>query len=100
MTLRKFSIKIKDGEKLEAGIEGSATFNIEDKKLSTSFDFKYTEYEDDGKTVDEEFNIKASLKLNLNPTVIGEINLKEIADVSVTINGLEVWADAFLDELD
>ena len=98
---QSFKIEVKDGTELEAIIEGSTAFKItDDKKLSTSFDFKYTEYEDDGKTVDEEFNIKASLKLNLNPTVIGEINLKEIADVSVTINGMEVWADAFLDELD
>ena len=98
---QSFKIEVKDGTELEAIIEGSTAFKItDDKKLSTSFDFKYTEYEDDGKTVVEEFNIKASLKLNLNPTVIGEINLKDIADVSVTINGMEVWADAFLDELD
>lgn len=93
---QEFNFVGKDG----AVFAGSLNFKIEDNMLSTSFDFKYTEYEDDGETVDEEFNIKASLKLNLNPTVIGEINLKEIADVSVTINGLEVWADAFLDELD
>ena len=99
---QEFSIEIKDGEKLEARIEGSATFKIEDKKLSTSFDFKYIEYEDDGKTVDEEFNIKASLKLDLKftPTEFEHLNLNNIADVSVTINGMEVWADAFLDELD
>lgn len=99
---QEFSIKIKDGEKLEAGIEGSATFNIEDKKLSTYFDFKYIEYEDDVEKVDEEFNIKASLKLDLNltPTEFEHLNLNNIADVSVTINGMEVWADAFLDELD
>ena len=93
---QEFNFVGKDG----AVFAGSLDFKIEDNMLSTSFDFKYTEYEDDGKTVDEEFNIKASLKLNLNPTVIGEINLKDIADVSVTINGMEVWADAFLDELD
>ena len=98
---QEFSIAIKDGETLEAKIEGTTILKItDDKKLSTSFDFKYTEYEDDGKTVDEEFNIKASLKLNIKLSEIGEINLKDIADVSVTINGMEVWADAFLDELD
>ena len=99
---QKFSIEIKDGEKLEARIEGSATFKIEDKKLSTSFDFKYIEYEDDVEKVDEEFNIKASLKLDLNltPTKFEHLNLDNIADVSVTVNGMEVWADAFLDELD
>ena len=99
---QEFSIKIKDGEKLEAGIEGSATFKIEDKKLSTYFDFKYIEYEDDVEKVDEEFNIKASLKLDLNltPTAFEHLNLNNIPDISVTINGMEVWADAFLDELD
>ena len=100
---QSFKIEVKDGTELEAIIEGSTAFKItDDKKLSTSFDFKYTEYEDDGKTVDEEFNIKASLKLDLNftPTEFEHLNLNNIADVSVTINGMEVWADAFLDELD
>ena len=99
---KEFSIEIKDGEKLEARIEGSATFKIEDKKLSTSFDFKYIEYEDDVEKVDEAFNIKASLKLDLNltPTAFEHLNLNNIPDISVTINGMEVWADAFLDELD
>lgn len=101
--VQSFKIEVKDGTELEAIIEGSTAFKItDDKKLSTSFDFKYTEYEDDGKTVDEEFNIKASLKLDLNftPTEFEHLNLNNIADVSVTINGMEVWADAFLDELD
>ena len=93
---QEFNFVGKDG----AVFAGSLDFKIEDNMLSTSFDFKYTEYEDDGKTVDEEFNIKASLKLNIKLSEIGEINLKDIADVSVTINGMEVWADAFLDELD
>lgn len=100
---QSFKIEVKDGTELEAIIEGSTAFKItDDKKLSTSFDFKYTEYEDDGKTVDEEFNIKASLKLDLKftPTEFEHLNLNNIADVSVTINGMEVWADAFLDELD
>ena len=96
---QKFKIEVKDGSELEATIEGSTTFKItDDKKLSTSFNFTYIEY-DDGKEEDK-FDISASLKLNLNPTGIGEINLKNIADVKVTINGMEVWADAFLDELD
>ena len=96
---QEFSIKVKDGDEIEATIEGSTTFKItDDKKLSTSFNFTYIEY-DDGKEEDK-FDISASLKLNLNPTGIGEINLKNIADVKVTINGMEVWADAFLDELD
>ena len=98
---QEFSIAIKDGETLEAKIEGTTILKItDDKKLSTSFDFKYTEYEDDGKTIDEEFNLNASLLLNINPASIGDINLKLIENAKVTINGMEVWADAFLDELD
>ena len=98
---QEFSIAIKDGETLEAKIESTTILKItDDKKLSTSFDFKYTEYEDDGKTIDEEFNLNASLLLNINPASIGDINLKLIENAKVTINGMEVWADAFLDELD
>lgn len=98
---QQFSIDIKDGEVLEARIEGTTVFKItDDKKLSTSFDFKYTEFEDDGKTIDEEFNLNASLLLNIYPASIGDINLKLIENAKVTINGMEVWADAFLDELD
>lgn len=95
---QEFNFVGKDG----AVFAGSLDFKIEDNMLSTSFDFKYIEYEDDGKTVDEEFNIKASLKLDLKftPTEFEHLNLNNIADVSVTINGMEVWADAFLDELD
>lgn len=96
---QKFSIDIEDGK--VARIEGTTVFKItDDKKLSTSFDFKYTEYEDDGKTVDEEFNLNASLLLNINPSIFSDINLELIENAKVTINGMEVWADAFLDELD
>ena len=87
---------------MEAKIEGTTILKItDDKKLSTSFDFKYTEYEDDGKTIDEEFNLNASLLLNINnPSIFSDINLELIKNAKVTINGMEVWADAFLDELD
>ena len=96
---QKFKIEVKDGSELEATIEGSTTFKItDDKKLSTSFNFTYIEY-DDGKEEDK-FDISASLKMNLNPMSLVDIKLKDIADVKVTINGMEVWADAFLDELD
>ena len=96
---QKFKIEVKDGSELEATIEGSTTFKItDDKKLSTSFNFTYIEY-DDGKEEDK-FDISAPLKMNLNPMSLVDIKLKDIADVKVTINGMEVWADAFLDELD
>ena len=96
---QKFKIEVKDGSELEATIEGSTTFKItDDNKLSTSFNFTYIEY-DDGKEEDK-FDISASLKMNLNQMSLVDIKLKDIADVKVTINGMEVWADAFLDELD
>ena len=96
---QKFKIEVKDGSELEATIEGSTTFKItDDKKLSTSFNFTYIEY-DDGKEEDK-FDISASLKMNLNQMSLVDIKLKDIADVKVTINGMEVWVDAFLDELD
>lgn len=93
--------EISDGKTEKPIIEGTTTFKkTDDKKLSTSFVFTYTEYEDDGITVDEEFNIKVSLLLNISPLDFIDINKKIIEGVSVTVNGMDVWADAFLDELD
>lgn len=98
---QKFSLDIKDDGELEARIEGSFLFKITDeKKLSSTFDFKYTEYEDDGTTEDEEFTLQASLSFDLNPLSIADIKLSKIIDASVKINGMDVWTDAFLEELE
>lgn len=84
----------------EATISGSTTFKAADGKLTISFDLSYTEF-DDGKA-DENFHVEGSFSLDLDPKDFTDIlnNLKNIADVTIKINGMNVWADAFLAELD
>ncbi|MDY5057271.1 MAG: hypothetical protein SPE84_07930, partial [Bullifex sp.] len=96
----KVEIKIKDGEEVEATISGSTTFKAADGKLTISFDLTYTEY-DDGKT-EEDFSVEGSFSLDLDPKSFTDIlnNLKNIADVTIKVNGMNVWAEAFLAELD
>ena len=93
----KVEIPIKDGE---ATISGSTTFKAADGKLTISFDLSYTEF-DDGKA-DENFHVDGSFSLDLDPKDFTDIlnNLKNIADVTIKVNGMNVWADAFLAELD
>ena len=93
----KVEIPIKDGE---ATISGSTSFKAADGKLTISFDLTYTEY-DDGKA-DENFHVEGSFSLDLDPKSFTDIlnNLKNIADVTIKVNGMNVWADAFLAELD
>lgn len=93
----KVEIPIKDDE---ATISGSTTFKAADGKLTISFDLTYTEY-DDGKT-EEDFSVEGSFSLDLDPKSFTDIlnNLKNIADVTIKINGMNVLADAFLAELD
>ena len=84
----------------EATISGSTTFKAADGKLTISLDLSYTEF-DDGKA-DENFHVEGSFSLDLNPKDFTDIlnNLKNIADVTIKVNGMNVWADAFLAELD
>ena len=84
----------------EATISGSTSFKAADGKLTISFDLTYTEY-DDGKA-DENFHVEGSFSLDLGPKDFTDIlnNLKNIADVTIKVNGMNVWADAFLAELD
>ena len=93
-------LEIKDGEELEAKISGSTIFKAAGGKLTISLDLRYTEY-DDGKA-DENFHVEGSFLLDLNPKDFTDIlnNLKNIADVTIKVNGMNVWADAFLAELD
>ena len=84
----------------EATISGSTSFKAADGKLTIFFDLTYTEY-DDGKA-DENFHVEGSFSLDLGPKDFTDIlnNLKNIADVTIKVNGMNVWADAFLAELD
>ena len=84
----------------EATISGSTSFKAADGKLTISFDLTYTEY-DDGKA-DENFHVEGSFSLDLGPKDFTDIlnHLKNIADVTIKVNGINVWADAFLAELD
>ena len=93
----KVEIPIKDGE---ATISGSTTFKAADGKLTISLDLSYTEF-DDGKA-DENFHVEGSFSLALDPKDFTDSlnNLKNIADVTIKVNGMNVWADAFLAELD
>ncbi len=95
-----------DGEK-EAEIVGSVVFKVENNKFVTSFNFKYTEY-DDG-AIEDTIAIEASMTFGLNVSSITDISdldiekLVKLLDgnsVSVKVNGMEVWAEAFIDELD
>ena len=93
-------IKIKDGEEVEATISGSTTFKEADGKLTISLDLSYTEFDDD--KADENFHVEGSFSLDLDPKSFTDIlnNLKNIADVTIKVNGMNVWADAFLAGLD
>ena len=84
----------------EATISGSTRFKAADGKLTISLDLSYTEF-DDGKA-DENFHVEGSFSLDLDPKSFTDIlnNLKNIADVTIKVNGMNVWADAFLAELD
>ena len=93
----KVEIPIKDGE---ATISGSTTFKAADGKLTISLDLSYTEFDDD--KADENFHVEGSFSLDLDPKDFTDIlnNLKNIADVTIKVNGINVWADAFLAEFD
>ncbi len=96
----KVELEIRDGKELEATISGYTAFKASDGKLTVTLDIKYTEF-DDGKP-DDEFSLKGSFSLDLDPKNFTDIlnNLKNIVDVSISVNGMNVWADAFLAELD
>lgn len=97
------SVEIKDGDE---EITGTALLKIDNDKLVTIFNFKYVEHDDNGAT--KELAIEVSMKFSLlNPiTDIIDLNIEKLVNlldkssVSVKVNGTNVWADAFIDELD
>lgn len=94
---------IMDGEKKEAEIVGFVVFKVENNKFKTDFNFKYTEY-DDG--VEDTLTIEVSMTFDLSVPSVEDLDMQELVKklnenpVSVKVNGTNVWADAFIDELD
>ena len=61
----------------------------------------YTEFEDDGETIDESFTLDVSLKFNiLDIKDFNEIDLTKLGSFTVKVDGIEVWKDAFSSALD
>lgn len=104
---QSIEITVKDKDD-EITIKGKTSFKITDsKELLISIQFTYTEI-DDGKEEDK-FDISASFNLDLNSLspkeiidliVQGKINIKDLGDINIKIDGKEVWVEAFLDEID
>lgn len=104
---QSIEITVKDKDD-EITIKGKTSFKITDsKELLISIQFTYTEI-DDGKEEDK-FDISASFNLDLDSLspkeiidliVQGKINIKDLGDINIKIDGKEVWVEAFLDEID
>lgn len=99
-------IQLKEGEKLEAEITGILSFSISEQSFNAYINASYTEYED-GK-IEETHALEARLSFSFDKSISGisELqNFEEIAkslsdSISVKIDGVEIWKEAFLAELD
>lgn len=98
------TVKIEDDDER---INGTALLKVDSNKLLMSFNVKYVEY--DEKAIEKELTIEASLTFGLNVSSITDISdldiekLVKLLDgnsVSVKVNGMDVWTEAFIDELD
>ena len=98
---QEFNIDIKDEGKKEATISGTTAFSYVDGTLEVTLKAKHTEYEDDGKTIDESFTLDVSLTFNtLASKEFTAIDFKNLGSFSVKVDGIEVWKDAFISSLD
>ena len=98
---QEFNITIEDKGKKEATISGTTAFFYEDGTLEVTLKAVYTEFEDDGKTIDESFTLDVSLTFNtLASKEFTAINFKNLGSFSVKVDGIEVWKDAFFSALD
>lgn len=98
---QEFNITIKDEKKKEATISGTTAFFYEDGTLEVTLKAVYTEFEDDGKTIDESFTLDVSLTFNtLDIKDFNEIDLTKLGSFTVKVDGIEVWKDAFSSALD
>lgn len=100
----EISFDIMDGEEKEAKIVGFVVFKVENNKFMTYFNFKYIEYDDEG--IEDTLTIEVSMTFDLSVPSIEDLDMKKLVTqinenpVSVKVNGTNVWADAFIDELD
>lgn len=100
----EISFDIMDGEEKEAEIVGFVVFKVENNKFMTDFNFKYIEYDDEG--IEDTLTIEVSMTFDLSVPSIADLDMKKLVTqinenpVSVKVNGTNVWADAFIDELD
>lgn len=100
----KVLVEIKDDDE---EITGTALLKIDNNKLVTYFNFKYVE-RDDNDATEKELAIEVSMTFSpLTPiTNIKDLDIEKLvtlldkSSVSVKVNGTNVWADAFIDELD
>ena len=98
---QEFNIDIKDEGKKEATISGTTAFSNEDGTLKVTLTADYTEFEDDGKTIDESFTLDVSLTFNtLASKEFTAIDFKNLGSFSVKVDGIEIWKDAFSSALD
>ena len=98
---QEFNIDIYDEGKKEATISGTTAFSLEDGTLEVLLKAEYTEYEDDGKTIDESFTLDVFLTVNiLDIEDFKEIDLTKLGSFTVKVDGIEVWKDAFSSALD
>lgn len=98
---QEFNIDIKDEEKTEATISGTTAFSYVNDTLEVTLKAEYTEYEDDGETIDESFTLDVFLTVNiLDIKDFNEIDLTKLGSFSVKVDGIEVWKDAFSSALD
>ena len=93
----------------EAKATGSYSFTFEDNVFVANFDYEYNEVGEE----DEKIKVEGTISFNFNTldkafsALFSEDGFekfikesKDTIDVKISVNGMEVWADAFLDELD
>ena len=104
--------EIKDGDfGKDAKATGSYSFSFKDKVFVANFDYEYFEVGEE----DEKVKVDGTISFNfeslddafkalfgLDEDKFEEFikSAKDTIDVKISVNGMEVWADAFLDELD
>ena len=98
---QEFNITSEDEGKKEATISGTTAFSYEAGTLEVTLKAEYTEFEDDGETIDESFTLDVSLTFNtLASKEFTAIDFKNMGSFSVKVDGIEVWKDAFSSALD